>query len=83
MLFRSEWKPVTFDVRGAGAFRFLVYDSSARRPKYAATPFPATADWSTVTIPLKGLKTAYTLAMELTGAPDSTVWLEIDNLRFQ
>ena len=78
----SEWQTVTFDVRGAGAFRFLVYDSSARRPKGVATPFKATADWTTVTIPLNGLKTAHTLAMELSGPPDSTVWLEIDNLKF-
>ena len=44
-----------------------------------SAPFAVSPEWQTIRISLGDLSE---LAFELSGAPESTVWLELDNVRF-
>jgi imidazolonepropionase-like amidohydrolase len=89
----SAFSGVSFEVRGEGARRLLVYTAgAATRSPFAAT-FDASGEWRTVKIPFAALTRAgdgppwtgsnlRALAFELCGAPGSAGWLELDNIRF-
>jgi imidazolonepropionase-like amidohydrolase len=80
----SAFSGVSFEARGNGVFRLLAYKSSARNPTYLEAAFKAGDEWTTIRIPLADLKSTpvHALAFELAGAADSSVWLELDNVRF-
>ena len=80
----SAFSGVSFEARGAGAFRLLAYKGSAHKPAALEAPFQAGDEWKEFRIPFAELKTIpiYALAFELAGTGDSRVWLELDNLRF-
>ena len=80
----SAFSGVSFEARGSGVFRLLAYKSSARNPAYLEAPFKAGDDWTTIRIPFADLKSTpvHALAVELAGAADSSIWLELDNVRF-
>jgi len=81
----SAHKGVSFDVRGEAAGRMLAYVPGAAARAGQAAPFTLLPEWQTVKIPLETLKNPTAmraLAFELSGAPESTVWMELDNVRF-
>lgn len=85
---------VSFDVRGAGAYRLLTALYGKRPAEYPAAGFNANAKWSNVRIDFAQLASkegapqpwtgtnANEIVFELSGKPDSTGWLELDNVRF-
>jgi hypothetical protein len=90
----SRYSGVSFDVRGEGAYRLLAYVAGVATRDPHAAPFSASAEWQTVRLPFEILKRAGSdatpwnsravraLAFELSGAPESLVWMELDNVRF-
>ena len=89
-----RYSGVSFDARGEGSYRFLAYISGVAARDPHAAPFSAATEWQTVRVPFDDLKRAGSdaalwnpravraLAFELSGAPESAVWLELDNVRF-
>jgi imidazolonepropionase-like amidohydrolase len=85
---------VSFDVRGEAAGRLLVQAYHVRGADAYAAPFTPGAEWQTVKIPFASLKRraadagswdakdARALLFELGGTAGSSVWLELDNVRF-
>jgi hypothetical protein len=90
----SRYTGVAFDVRGEGSYRFLAYVAGGATRDPHAAPFPAGGEWQTIRVPFETLQHAgaggspwnphavRALAFELSGAPESAVWLELDNVRF-
>jgi imidazolonepropionase-like amidohydrolase len=90
----SRYQGVSFDVRGEAAARLLVQTYSVRNSDHWAVSFAPIGEWTTVKIPFAELKRnaenapswtgkdARALLFELSGAPGSKVWLELDNVQF-
>jgi imidazolonepropionase-like amidohydrolase len=90
----SRYSGVSFDVRGEAAARLLVQTYGARNSDPWASAFTPTGDWQTVKIPFAALKhraesgpawsgkDLRALLFELSGAPGSKAWLELDNVQF-
>jgi hypothetical protein len=84
----SQFTGVSFDVRGEGSHRLMLLPGGKSRAPSAA-PIAARGEWQTVKIPFSELKggtwtgkNLRIVGFELSGAPESTVWLELDNIRF-
>lgn len=89
----SPFTGITFDVRGEGSHRLLVMPGGKSRTPFVA-PVAAKGEWQTVKIPFTELQRAARdeggwtgrdlrlLGFEVSGAPQSTAWLELDNIRF-
>jgi imidazolonepropionase-like amidohydrolase len=90
----SRYQGVSFDVRGEAAARLLVQTYGVRNSDHWAASITPTGGWTTVKIPFAALKRnaentpswtgkdARALLFELSGAPGSKVWLELDNVQF-
>jgi imidazolonepropionase-like amidohydrolase len=90
----SGYTGVSFEVRGEAAGRLLVQTYHVRNTDAYAAPFIPTGTWQTVKIPFASLRRraanagswdaedARALLFELGGAAGSSVWIELDNLRF-
>jgi imidazolonepropionase-like amidohydrolase len=90
----SRYQGVSFDARGEAAARLLVQTYSVRNSDHWAAPFAPTGEWTTVKIPFAELKRrtenspawtgkdARAVLFELSGAPGSKAWLELDNVQF-
>ena len=90
----SRYQGVSFDVRGETAARVLVQSYSIRNSDQWAASFTPNGEWQTVKIPFSALKRraegapAWTgkdvraVWFELSGAPGSKTWLELDNVMF-
>ncbi len=90
----SAYTGVSFDVRGEAAGRLLVQAYHVRNMDAYAAPFTPGAAWQTVKIPFTSLRRhadgagawdardARALLFELSGPAGSSVWLELDNVRF-
>lgn len=91
-----DFRGVRFDVRGEGKYRLVVPTREVRnRDAYFQAPFSAGAKWETVSIEFSQLKSVMAdrgivwtgedvlmLSFEIAGKPDTTGWLELDNIRF-
>jgi hypothetical protein len=89
----SKFTGVTFDVRGEGSHRVLLMPGGKARSPFFA-PVAAKGEWQTVKIPFADLqrvareegkwtgRNLRLLSFEVSGAPQSTAWLELDNIRF-
>ncbi|MGD0776575.1 MAG: hypothetical protein ABSC05_27480 [Candidatus Solibacter sp.] len=85
---------ISFDMRGEAVGRLLVQTFHVRNNDAYAAPFIPGAEWQTVKIPFTSLqrraantgswdgKDARALLFELAGTAGSSVWLELDNVRF-
>jgi hypothetical protein len=90
----SAFTGVTFDARGEGAHRLMVLTGGGRAGGPFSAAIAATGEWQTVRIPFADLrrtargegewtgKNLRLLGFEVSGAPESTPWLELDNIRF-
>lgn len=90
----SAYSGVSFEVRGEASGRLLVQAYHVRASDAFAAEFTPTAVWQTVKIPFADLrrraagagpwdpKDARTLLFELSGPAASSVWVELDNVRF-
>ena len=90
----SGYTGVSFEVRGEAAGRLLVQAYHVRNTDAYAAGFAPGVEWQTVEIPFAslrrraagagpwGLKDARTLIFELGGTAGSSVWMELDNVRF-
>jgi imidazolonepropionase-like amidohydrolase len=90
----SQFTGISFDVRGEGAHRLLVMTGGGKSRAPFQAPVASSGEWQTLRIPFSDLKRAATgdepwtgrnlriLAFEISGAPESTAWLELDNIRF-
>jgi imidazolonepropionase-like amidohydrolase len=90
----SGYSGVSFEVRGEAAGRLLVHAYHVRSTDAYAAPFVAGAEWHTVQVPFASLrrraanggsldlKDVRALLFELGGTAGSSVWLELDNVRF-
>jgi hypothetical protein len=90
----SGYRGVAFDVRGEAIGRLLVQAYHVRSTDAYAAPFTPGGTWQTVKIPFASLrrrggntgtwdaKDARALLFELGGSAGSSVWMELDNLRF-
>jgi hypothetical protein len=90
----SGYSGVSFDVRGEAVGRLLVQAYHVRNTDAYAAPFTAGGVWQTVKIPFASLrrraansgtwdaKDARALIFELGGTAGSSVWMELDNVRF-
>jgi hypothetical protein len=90
----SGYSGVSFDVRGEAAGRLLVQAYHVRSTDAYAAPFTPSGPWQTVKIPFASLrrraanagawdaKDGRALLFELGGTAGSSVWLELDNVRF-
>jgi hypothetical protein len=90
----SQYAGISFEVRGEGLYRLLAPSNGVPNADPFAAPFSASAKWQVVKIPFSALArtaagaSAWTggdlraLVFELSGAPESLVWLELDNVRF-
>ena len=85
---------VSFEVRGEAAGRLLMQTHRVRNTDAYAAPFTPGAEWQTVKIPFASFKRraanagpwdakdGRVLLFELTGSAGSSVWMELDNVRF-
>jgi hypothetical protein len=90
----SQYAGISFEVRGEGSYRLLAPSNGVPNADPFAAPFSASPEWQVVKIPFSALARgtdgaqAWTgrdlraLVFELSGAPESLVWLELDNVRF-
>ena len=90
----SGYTGVAFEVRGEAAGRVLLQSLHVRNTDAFAAPFTPGAEWQTVKIRFTSFKQrsakpglwdatdARALLIELAGAPGSSVWMELDNVRF-
>ena len=90
----SAYSGVSFDARGEGAYRLIVNSYGIRAADPYLAPFSATGDWQTIKIPFATLKRraadagpwarndARSLLFELSAAPMTGAWLELDNVKF-
>ncbi len=90
----SQYGGVSFEARGEGTYRLLAATNGVLAADSFAAPFTASGDWQVLKIPFSALarkaegSKAWTgrdvraLLFELSGAPGSGVWLELDNVRF-
>src|ERR1035438_7966754 len=90
----SGYTGISFEVRGEALGRLLVQVYNMRSGDAYASPFTPGAEWQTVKIPFASLKRrtanadpwdakdARSLFFELAGTAGSSVWMELDNVRF-
>ena len=90
----SGYTGVSFDVRGEAIGRLLVQAYHVRNTDAYAAPFTPGGAWQTVKIPFASLrrraanagawdaKDARAVLFELGGNAGSSVWMELDNVRF-
>jgi hypothetical protein len=90
----SGYTGVSFDVRGEAVGRLLVQSYHVRNTDTYAAPFSPGGVWQTVKIPFASLrrraanagtwdaKDGRALIFELGGIAGSSVWMELDNVRF-
>jgi imidazolonepropionase-like amidohydrolase len=90
----SRYQGVSFDVRGEAAGRFLIQSYGLRNSDQWAASFTPTGEWQTVKIPFAALKRrteggpvwtgkdVRAVWFELSAAPGSKTWLELDNVQF-
>ena len=90
----SGFAGVSFEVRGEAAGRLLMQTYRVRNTDAYAAPFTIGADWQTLKIPFASLKRrtanagswdatdGRVLLFELAGSAGSSVWMELDNVRF-
>jgi imidazolonepropionase-like amidohydrolase len=90
----SKYQGVSFDVRGEADTRVLLQTYGIRNSDAWAASFSPTGEWQTVKIPFAALKRqtegapawtgkdARAVLFELSGAPGSKTWLELDNVQF-
>jgi len=90
----SRYQGISFDVRGEASARVLVQSYSIRNSDQWAASFTPNGEWQTVKIPFSALKRraenapawtgkdARAVIFELSGAPGSKTWLELDNVMF-
>jgi imidazolonepropionase-like amidohydrolase len=90
----SQFTGVTFDVRGEGSHRLMLLPGGGKSRSPFFAPVASKGEWQTVKIPFADLQRAgreegawtgrnlRILAFEVSGAPESTAWLELDNIRF-
>lgn len=90
----SQFTGVSFDARGEGTHRlvFLTGGTKSRAPFFA--PVAVKGEWQALRIPFADLqrvarddagwtgRNLRILGFEVSGAPESTAWLELDNIRF-
>jgi hypothetical protein len=88
----GRYNGVSFEVRGEADSRLMAYTAGVAVRDAFAAPFAPSAEWQTLKIPFDALKRSgegepwnpravRALVFELSGAPESTVWLELDNVR--
>jgi len=89
----SGFHGISFDVRGDGNYRLKALAYAVRTGGDFQAPFQAGPDWKTQKIDFSSLtrqgtpvtwtgKDVRMLQFELSGAPGSHQWMELDNLRF-
>jgi imidazolonepropionase-like amidohydrolase len=90
----SKYQGISFDVRGEASARVLVQSYAIRNSDQWAASFTPTGEWQTVKIPFSALKRraesgpawtgkdARAVLFELSAAPGSKTWLELDNVMF-
>jgi imidazolonepropionase-like amidohydrolase len=89
----SAFHGISFDVRGEGSYRLKALAYAVRTGGDFEAPFQAGPDWKTQKIDFSSLtrqgapvpwtgKDVRMLQFELSGAPGSHQWMELDNLRF-
>jgi imidazolonepropionase-like amidohydrolase len=89
----SAFHGISFDVRGDGDYRLKAQAYAVRTGGDFEAPFRAGPDWKTQKIDFSSLtrqgppvpwtgKDVRMLQFELSGAPGSHQWMELDNLRF-
>jgi imidazolonepropionase-like amidohydrolase len=90
----TQFTGISLDVRGEGAHRLLVLTGGTRSRAPFSAPIVASGEWQTLTVPFASLerpargdgdwngRNLRVLAFEISGAPESTAWLELDNIRF-
>jgi hypothetical protein len=89
----SRYSGVSFDARGEGTSRLVMYNYGTRLRNPFAAEFPLAGEWRSVKIPFAMLKreddeTPFTprdvraLMFELSGEAETSAWMELDNVRF-
>lgn len=89
----SEFKGVSFDMRGEGQYRLLLKTYAVRDPNLYSARIAPSGEWHTVRLPFAEIKRAkqisawdgrdlVSLVFEMSGAPETTSSLELDNLAF-
>jgi imidazolonepropionase-like amidohydrolase len=90
----SQYAGISFEVRGEGTYRLLAHTNGVQAADPFAAPFSASGEWQLVKVPFSALarkaegakawtgRDVRALVFELSGAPESGVWLELDNVRF-
>jgi len=89
----SEFTGVSFDMRGEGQYRLLMKTYGVRDLSLYASKIAPSGAWHTVHIPFSELKRArqtgtwdgrdlISLVFEMSGTPETTSSLELDNLAF-
>ena len=89
----SGYTGISFEVRGEGQGKLVVNSYHLRNTEFYAAPFSAGIEWQTVRIPFAELrqrtgtarweaKDARALYFDLSAAPSSSAWMELDNVRF-
>jgi hypothetical protein len=89
----SAFRGISFDARGDGNYRLKALAYAVRQGGDFEAPFQAGPDWKNLRIDFASLtrqgppvswtgKDVRMLQFELSGAPGSRQWLELDNLRF-
>lgn len=88
----SQYSGVTFEVRGEGTSRLVIYNYGTRLRDPFAAPFNLSGEWQTVRVPFSMLRRqeeipwtprdVRALMFELSGEPESSAWMELDNVRF-
>jgi imidazolonepropionase-like amidohydrolase len=89
----STFHGISFDVRGEGNYRLKALAYAVRTGGDFEAPFQAGPDWKTQKIDFSSLtrqgppvpwtgKDVRMIQFELSGAPGSHQWMELDNLRF-
>ena len=90
----SQYAGVSFEARGEGLYRLLAPANGVPSADPFAAPFSASAEWQVVKIPFSALarradgakawtgRDVRALVFELSGAAESLMWLELDNVRF-
>jgi imidazolonepropionase-like amidohydrolase len=84
----SRYHALSFDARGQGKFRLLFNNYGTRRHDPAAAEFQVSGAWQTVRIPLPKVpewnpSDVRAIFFELAGPAGASVWLDLDNVKFE